>query len=56
MHLNVTGNLNKQMGVSIAGVPGESDPPNGLIEKRGFEYERKGVVPSMRHWMWLLAR
>ena len=31
LHLNVTGILNTTMGVGVAGVPGESDPANGLI-------------------------
>ncbi len=30
-HLNVTGTLNLTMGVTAVGVPGESDPANGLI-------------------------
>ncbi len=31
LHLNVTGILNATMGISVAGVPSESDPPSGYI-------------------------
>ncbi len=31
LHLNVTGILNATMGISVAGVPSESDPVNGYI-------------------------
>lgn len=30
-HLNVTGILNNTMGIGVAGVPGEHDPPNGIF-------------------------
>ncbi|HDS30358.1 MAG TPA: hypothetical protein ENN67_04860, partial [Firmicutes bacterium] len=31
MHLNVTQMMNNTMGISLAGVPSESDPPNGYV-------------------------
>jgi len=31
LHLNITGILNATMGVAVAGVPDQADPPNGLF-------------------------
>ncbi|HEX9744847.1 MAG TPA: hypothetical protein VGB30_05415 [bacterium] len=31
LHLNITGVLNSTMGVTVAAVPGQADPQNGLF-------------------------